>query len=321
MRHLFVVALTTVVLDLASGSSLVLAETLTDKQTTTHGPGGWIFGQDQVLLVVLLIALLALLFWLQMRWSQKLEQASYLGQVYRDSVVEFEFNRLSLAPKAKLNAGEYQEQVERSEWFKENPRPARPAMPPSLERIYGRNRRPGGGPGGLGGPGHITPPGLPNDEDLGPVSVNVGLDTETQKDKRAYEEKYTEWSLNRDAWERKFNQRARSLYNKDVEKAREEAIRNAEKAVDVDLAVLRGRGAAFVLEFTAIGVIIFAAVMLGILNILVGDQIATLLAAIAGYVLGRATTRGGQSGGVIERLQPEPKLISKEGQQKGATGS
>src|SRR5271166_4742589 len=51
-----------------------------------------------------------------------------------------------------------------------------------------------------------------------------------------------------------------------------------------------GRGPSFVLEFTAIVVIIFAAVTLGILGVLSGQQIGTLLAAIAGYVLGKATS-------------------------------
>jgi hypothetical protein len=68
--------------------------------------------------------------------------------------------------------------------------------------------------------------------------------------------------------------------------------------MNVDLAVLRGRGAEFVLEFTTIVVLIFAAIALGILGILETQQIGTLLAAIAGYVLGRASTRTrGASGG------------------------
>jgi len=54
-----------------------------------------------------------------------------------------------------------------------------------------------------------------------------------------------------------------------------------------------------VLEFTAIVVLIFAAVILGVLGLL-GDQqigtlfaaIATLFAAIAGYVLGKSVARG-----------------------------
>ena len=71
---------------------------------------------------------------------------------------------------------------------------------------------------------------------------------------------------------------------------------------------MRGRGHAFVLEFTAIVVIIFAAVIAGVLKILTGEQIGTLLAAIAGYVLGRATTRrdaAAQEEGEGKTPQPE----------------
>lgn len=54
-------------------------------------------------------------------------------------------------------------------------------------------------------------------------------------------------------------------------------------------AMLRGQGPQFVLEFTALIVIIFLAVVLGVLGVLKEQQIGTLLAAIAGYVLGKAT--------------------------------
>jgi len=47
-----------------------------------------------------------------------------------------------------------------------------------------------------------------------------------------------------------------------------------------------------VLEFTAIVVIIFAAVILGVLGLLGDQQIGTLFAAIAGYVLGKSVARG-----------------------------
>jgi hypothetical protein len=67
------------------------------------------------------------------------------------------------------------------------------------------------------------------------------------------------------------------------------------RAADVDISIFRGRGPAFILEFTALVVIIFSAVILGILGILDSNQIGTLLAAIAGYVLGRSTNQGGDS--------------------------
>jgi hypothetical protein len=75
--------------------------------------------------------------------------------------------------------------------------------------------------------------------------------------------------------------------------------------MDVDIAVFRGRGPSFVLEFTAVVVIIFAAMILGVLDKLHAEQLGTLLAAIAGYVLGRATA-GASQGETQTRLEGQP---------------
>jgi hypothetical protein len=80
-------------------------------------------------------------------------------------------------------------------------------------------------------------------------------------------------------------------YQDDLEATRKRAKEQATNALNVDFSALLGRGPEFVLEFTTVVVIIFAAVILGILKVLDTQQIGTLLAAIAGYVLGRATTR------------------------------
>jgi hypothetical protein len=93
-------------------------------------------------------------------------------------------------------------------------------------------------------------------------------------------------------WRGKVEAEASSRYRRDLDEARLRAKERAKFATDVDLSALRGRGAEFVLEFTTVVVIIFAALILGVLGILGTEQIGTLLAAIAGYVLGRATTRG-----------------------------
>lgn len=93
---------------------------------------------------------------------------------------------------------------------------------------------------------------------------------------------------------------ARDNYNKDVVNARKQAKDLAKKAAKVDLNVLRGRGPEFVLEFTAVVVLVFAVTILGLLLVLKSEPIATLLAAIAGYVLGRAATRRRGSDGEEE---------------------
>ena len=84
----------------------------------------------------------------------------------------------------------------------------------------------------------------------------------------------------------------RGWYHDDLKTVRQEASDSADLVLSVDFSALRGRGPEFVLEFTAIIVIIFAAVILGIGNVLGNEQIGTLLAAIAGYVLGKAASRG-----------------------------
>jgi hypothetical protein len=100
-----------------------------------------------------------------------------------------------------------------------------------------------------------------------------------------------EYVSKKNAWDQEVENEARVRYQQAMAVARHQAIERAGFATDVDLSVLRGRGAEFVLEFTTVVVIIFAAVVLGVLDILGTEQIGTLLAAIAGYVLGRATTR------------------------------
>jgi hypothetical protein len=77
----------------------------------------------------------------------------------------------------------------------------------------------------------------------------------------------------------------------DLRRIRQKAQEQADRALEIHSA-LRGRGSEFVLEFTTVVVIILAAAILGVLRILDTQQIGTLLAAIAGYVRGRATARG-----------------------------
>lgn len=69
-------------------------------------------------------------------------------------------------------------------------------------------------------------------------------------------------------------------------KAHEQAEKKIPKSMDISLL---GGGWTFLLEFSTVIVIIFVLVILGILGTLEGKEISTILAAIAGYVLGKAT--------------------------------
>lgn len=102
-------------------------------------------------------------------------------------------------------------------------------------------------------------------------------------------------AFERDArrWRHEVYECARDWYNQDIKDIEKEATKRAEDLLwATDFSAFRGRGPEFVLEFTAIVVIIFAAVILGVGAILDAQQIGTLLAAIAGYVLGRGVSRG-----------------------------
>jgi len=80
------------------------------------------------------------------------------------------------------------------------------------------------------------------------------------------------------------------LFEKEKRKIKEKALKRADKRIpkSMDISLLGG-GFSFILEFSTVIVIIFSVVILGIVGILEGREISTILAAIAGYVLGKAT--------------------------------
>ena len=88
-------------------------------------------------------------------------------------------------------------------------------------------------------------------------------------------------------WEDEERQRYEELHKAAVNIALERARKRVPSSIDISLL---GGGWSFLLEFSTVIVIIFALLILGILNILDGREIATILAAIAGYVLGKATS-------------------------------
>jgi hypothetical protein len=226
------------------------------------------YSLEAVVLVVLILCLLALLFWLLLQWSHRLDQASYLGDVYRESVQDFEYKRLASGPLEKFQTGGYQKEIaEDSEWLKES---RKPEPPPGLivSRGWGT------------GDGSKSP-------DKAGGSSDAPDAAQSAADRQAELQYYRDLQ----EWQNKVTAEASARSRRDLNGARLRAEERAKYATDVDLSVLRGRGAEFVLEFTTVVVIIFAALILGVLRILGTEQIGTLLAAIAGYVLGRATTR------------------------------
>lgn len=97
-------------------------------------------------------------------------------------------------------------------------------------------------------------------------------------------------------WERKEQEIFNTKNDAIVEAARQDVENKLPKQMDVSIL---GTGFSFLLEFSTVFVIIFAVIIMGMLGVLEGREIAAILAAIAGYVLGKATGR--QSTTVVEK--------------------
>ncbi|MGA2223464.1 MAG: tetratricopeptide repeat protein [Syntrophobacteraceae bacterium] len=257
------------------------------------------------ILVVLLLIVLSFLFYLVFRWSQRNEQASYLGTVFRESVFDFELSRRTRRVAEKRDRGEYEDAWSKDDYFKGKEEPKSPEPDPQLLPYMDRAGGSGSGIGHLGGssrrPGTYNPYVPPLDpwaDASGGYVLNVALG-ELKPDLQPLFQKYTkdlaDYQRARNQWNRRVNEARKLAYQDDINKAFTEAKEAAALAGDVDIGVFRGRGPTFVLEFTTIVVIIFTVLILGILEKLDSQQIGTLLAAIAGYVLGRATTGSRQS--------------------------
>ena len=178
------------------------------------------------------------------------------------------------------------------------------------------NRRPGSGyglPPEWGGPSD----GIGRQRS---VSENIELqlseeEKQTQKQFKMLQEEIRAFQSHQQAWSSRAAAQVWTWYQEDREGVRETAQVQAERALNIDFSALRGRGPEFVLEFTAVVVIIFASVILGILKILESEQIGTLLAAIAGYVLGRATTRARAAPELAPTPQPKGTAPNKNNSQ------
>lgn len=259
------------------------------------------YSEESVRMVIFVLLLLAGLFVGLLWWSNKLDQASYLGRVYQDTIEEIEYGRLATTLREKFERGDYYREVtEEGEWLNTHPLP--PLPPEMAERGYGYYGSYEVEPDPhWSGYGSATGTNVSGTGGL--VASKGGSDKKAEATKfdailRDFEQKYR-------TWQNQARLEATKRYRKDLSASRDKAKERAKSAVSVDLSVLRGRGTEFVLEFTTVVVIIFAAVILGMLRILDTQQIGTLLAAIAGYVLGRATTRTQGKAGEVAGTETE----------------
>ncbi|VUX54939.1 exported protein of unknown function [uncultured Woeseiaceae bacterium] len=241
--------------------------------STTH------FGIDQVILAIAIIILLGMLFRLLFLHMPKIEQTAYLGRIFQESLVDLEYKRLAAKHTEQRDQGEYEREVVGDDKWLEAQQKEQNLDHEKLAELAARSSF---GTSSFGG-----------------ISGGFGDPWEEERQEAKEERtKRREAEMRERKIEGRFNDsvttEARKRYRDDLDKVREQAKTSAKETVgNLDFATLRGQGPAFILQFTAIVVIISTAMILGVLGVLGGDHIGTLLAAIAGYVLGQVTQRGG----------------------------
>lgn len=262
---------------------------------------------EAVVIAGLMIVVLGSLFVWQILWSHKLEQTSYLGQLFHDSMLEFEHSRLTAHFRDDWDKGIYLQDA-----VMNTPPPKLEPDLAELDRTYGygdlrwERERIMKQMLGMAKEGYRTPPlglGLldnrrPTGSTPVPKSNVASADNQEPAETQKEDPKETEYKKRAQAfldqlkdWEEQIRKVAYQKYEDDLKEAKEVAKANTETVINrTETSALRGQGPKFILEFTALIVIIFLAVILGVLGRLDSQQIGTLLAAIAGYVLGKATT-------------------------------
>jgi hypothetical protein len=295
------------------------AQEATGSQQSSNEPAkATLYSSVAVGLVLAIIMLMALLFYFLFAWSNRVERSGFFAVLHRETIENIEYARLAAPIEEQWMRGDYQRELIEAHsnraqaWAKEgdeNRKPdpgnrlrslarqvgrpwelddaesqvlrefrvmedpwAAPTRPPGLSARRGHGGL-GGVPGGGGGaPGRAV--------ERTPEEHQLETEFDTMLD---------DYGGRLKAWVDRARTRVAQCREQDLAEIRARAKAQADRALDVDFSALRGRGSEFVLEFTTVVVIIFAAVILGVLRVLDTQQIGTLLAAIAGYVLGRAS--------------------------------
>lgn len=295
-------------------------------------------------IVIGIVLLMGILFFVVFLWSAWMERSSYFANVFRDAVRKHESYRLIEPIRSKWERGEFHDEMimEQSNrgvaWIETHPRPKATEQLLNLAKTLGglylykvsdleymtytrsrfRQKTPMPGLPDLEEAGlqWSRTGGLGDSRRSGRSGSGIGVTTDkltseqTEKEKeleKIYREFDKELELLRTRirhWMDELNSTASKWYQEELTEAQNEVTRQGDRALSVDLSALRGRGPEFILEFTAVVVIIFAAVILGILEKLGTEQIGTLLAAIAGYVLGKGTRSRSEE--TVERTSTKP---------------
>jgi len=241
----------------------------------------------EIFLVALVLVVLAVLFYLVFTYSTRLDQTSYVGEVLGDAFYSRILQRrISELDQAWERHKYHIEAVGDEDWRREHPLPERPTADLDTKYVDLVIRQ------------------LERSGNFGTFPPGIGTPTEAT---RKYLDQLRNWQ------ETDLEKKAKSLRTAEVRRCEIAARAEAQKALRViDLGTLNGRGPEFILQFTAVVTIVFAVLALGLIGKLESEQAGTILAAIAGYVLGQATARrepGEKTAApVIPAPDPKPKL-------------
>jgi hypothetical protein len=218
------------------------------------------------LVVPPVLVVLTLLFYWVFIYSHRLEQTGYVGPLLKQTLYSAERQKRASEVDEAWNRGQYHQNAIGDEaWLAAHALPERPedadshAIDIAIQQLK-RNGKVG-----------TLPPGIVSDHD---------------KQTRDYL-----WAL-RNWADTELERKAKSLRSEAIHDAEEEAKKESDRALGVlDFSTVMGRGPEFILQFTAVVTIVFVVLALGLTGKLASQQSGTILAAIAGYVLGQSASR------------------------------
>jgi hypothetical protein len=282
--------------------------------TARPGPTVALPAIGRIGIALAVLALMAGLFSLIFKWQHRIEQSDFFSGIYTAAAESVEAIRLAGPVNDKWKRGEYLEEIflgrsQRGRDWGDSVKP-RPVYDMALEpkarhldlgwRIDAVARSlsmvPVEREGATANPFRSASTGLSglggsNRPEATPGAAQAASGRPEADDRSACEQELEAFSKKAAVWVRQAAAQAWDWYQDDLHAKEQEARTNAKKVLNVDFSAIRGRGPEFALEFTAVVIIIFSAVILGVLGVLDSNQIGTLLAAIAGYVLGKGTVR------------------------------
>ncbi len=300
-----------------------------------------------VTVIILMIALMALVFWLFISFGRRVSQRQYMGPLAQDAIARAGIALQETRLMEDLRSGRIAPALEPTDdRFKKRYRIPQEDTPPPMTpgvaidecgRIasIGRGYDPWSSGGDYGG--GYSGNGFPKDpwyswysalrykktEELAEERKMNSL--EKEQDPSAAEAKVRKLNAIeeeiRNRFERGYQQeQVNAFTQKRVKIAAKERERARGLLPTMDVSSFGG-GWVFVLEFTTIMFIVFAVLALGLLGVLDSEPIAAILAAIAGYVLGKSTSIRETGGEEVRRGAEVPKELLDALRRRGQGGT